>query len=135
MPIYFAQRMMLEDWGAPSDQPHQLFAAHAQALDPKGRPLVAVYPLKAADGRWSVMLVNRDEGHAHGMRILLRDHGHDRVLGAGRTLSVVQYSSAQYAWIDKGEESHPAKDLPPARFRIEGGGRSCCPPMSLTGRQ
>jgi hypothetical protein len=47
--------------------------------------------------------------------------------GAG----VVQYSSAQYAWLDLGPNSRPTRDLPPARFRI-GPGPLSLPAMSLT---
>ncbi|HWF77078.1 MAG TPA: discoidin domain-containing protein, partial [Caulobacteraceae bacterium] len=65
MPVFYAARMMTGDWGAPGDAPHRLYAARATLADPRGRPYVTAYPLQAPDGRWSVMLVNRDADRAH----------------------------------------------------------------------
>jgi hypothetical protein len=133
MPTYFAERMMLEDWGAPADQPHRLFAAHATLKDESGQPYVTAYPLQAPDGRWSVMLVNRDQFRAHATPIAVRTAGGGVTpLGAGGEVSVVQYSAAQYTWLDRGEASRPLKDLPPARFRVTGGQSLLLPAMSLT---
>ncbi len=45
MPVFFAERMMAEDWGAPGDAPHRLYGARATLADPQGRPYVTAYPL------------------------------------------------------------------------------------------
>ncbi|HEY1752278.1 MAG TPA: discoidin domain-containing protein [Caulobacteraceae bacterium] len=128
MPVYFAERMMTGDWGAPAGQPHTLYAARAALADPQGRPFVVAYPLKAADGRWSVMLINRDQARAHRTPIAFAGGA---ALGAGRRLSVVQYSSDEYAWLDRGEASRPARDLPPKRFETFAASLTL-PPLSLT---
>jgi hypothetical protein len=130
MPSYFAEQMMVADWGAPSDQPHRLFAAASSDLDPKGRPYVAAYPLLAPDGRWSVMLINRDQDQTRSVSIAFK--GKDAAFGAGGEVSAVQYSPAQYAWLDQGEESHPTRDLPPVRFKLPAGRPIALPPFSLT---
>jgi hypothetical protein len=129
MPSYYAERMMTQDWGAPADQPHQLYAARSQDLDAKGRALVTAYPLRDANGGWSVMLVNRDEARAHRLRIALREPGRTRALGA---VSVVQYSPEQYAWLDRGPDSHPVRDLPPRRYQADGAAPLRLPALSLT---
>jgi len=129
MPEYFAEKMMLEDWGAPSGLPHRLFVAHTSVNDAEGRPYVAAYPLRAPDGHWSVMLVNRDQFHAYATPIRFADGA---ALGAGGKLRAVQYSSAQYRWLAKGEESHPTRDRPPARFTLAPGQPLVLPAMSLT---
>jgi len=41
MPVYYAERMLMQDWGDPADQLHQLYAAGGQASDADGRPLYA----------------------------------------------------------------------------------------------
>lgn len=131
MPEYFAERMMLEDWGAPSDQQHQLFVARASLDDAQGRPYVVAYPLRSPDGRWTVMLVNRDADHAHATPLVFRSGDGRRQAFAG-PLRVVQYSPAQYAWLDRGENSHPSRDLPPTRFELDPGRTLVLPAMSLT---
>jgi hypothetical protein len=74
------------------------------------------------------MLVNRDT------------RAHDTTLGfAGshvrihpdNTWDEVQYSSAQYAYPDRGEKSKPTKDDPPVRSKLKGN-RVHLPAMSLT---
>jgi hypothetical protein len=132
MPTYFAERMMLQDWGAPADQPHRLYRARATLVDAAGLPYVTAYPLRAPDGRWSVMLVNRDQFRAHLTPIALDGAAGRTPLFAGGAVSVVQYSPARYAWTGRGEHSHPSKDLPPVRFRLAAGPPLRVPAMSLT---
>ncbi len=132
MPVYFAEQMMMADWGAPSDEPHRLFAAKSGARDAKGRPYVVAYPLLASGGRWSVMLINRDQDRARDVSIAFKDGGKGAAFGAGGELSAVQYSPTQYGWLDQGEESHPIRDLPPSRFKLPGGRPVRLPPFSMT---
>jgi hypothetical protein len=133
MPAYYAQRMMMLDWGDPADQPHRLYAARSQIADAKGRPMVAAYPLLGKDGRWAVMLINRDQQHAHSVQIVFRrGNGGDQTFSAHKPLSIVQYSSANYTWLVRGEASHPVKDQPPERFSVDGGREILLPAISLT---
>jgi hypothetical protein len=130
MPMFYAERMMTEDWGAPGAAPHRLYAARAALSDPQGRPYVTAYPLQGPDGRWSVMLVNRDETHAHAAPIAFETDGRRAALAG--PLRVVQYSPEQYAWLDRGEASRPARDLPPVRYLLPAARALVLPAMSLT---
>ena len=132
MPMYYAEQMMIRDWGDPADQPHQLFSATSDLADPKGRAMVVAYPLRRPDGQWAVMLINRDEDHPHRLRIVFHGDGADRVFGKNDPLQVVQYSPANYTWLDRKEASHPTKDLPPARFSMKPGDDVLLPAMSLS---
>src|SRR5579872_285366 len=132
MPEMYAVEMMLRDWGAPEARPHDLFTATESVKDAGGRPVVVAYPVRRPDGGWNVMLINRDSARAHIAHVILRAEEGDAPLGAGKRLNVVQYSPAQYAWLDKGENSHPTKDLPPARFSQPGGQAIALPAFSLT---
>ena len=132
MPVYYAQRMMMNDWGDPPGQPHKLYTARAQSTDAKGRPFVTAYPLRSPDGRWAVMLVNRDERRAHRARVVFRGaQAIDEVFGADQPLSAVQYAPADYVWLDRGPASRPIRDRPPTRYAIVGGSIAL-PPFSLT---
>ncbi|HWE98635.1 MAG TPA: hypothetical protein VG248_02460, partial [Caulobacteraceae bacterium] len=132
MPMYFAQTMMLRDWAAPSGRRHQLLAATASAKDGQGRPFVTAYALRDEAGRISLMLINRDPARAHAVRVVL--HG---AAGPGEAFpaagdQIVQYSPAQYAWLDAGPDSHPIRDEAPVRRAAEPGGAVLLPPMSLS---
>jgi hypothetical protein len=131
MPIFYAQQMMMLDWGAPANQPHDLFKARTSLIDSKGRPIVVAYPLRGPDGRWAVMMINRDR-HAHRVHISLQGSaGGEQPLSAGM-IKITQYSSADYRWLDIGENSHPAKDLPPEHFLVPGDRAISLPAYSLT---
>jgi hypothetical protein len=131
MPVYYAERMMMLDWGAPSDEPHRLYAASENLTDARGRPVVVAYPLQGSDGRWRVMLINRDGGSAHRVRLTLEGLPGGQPFDVGRRLGVVQYSPAEYAWLDRKDDSRPIRDLPPRRFTTDGGTIEV-PPLSLT---
>jgi hypothetical protein len=130
MPMYFAEKMMMQDWGAPAGEAHQLFASNGAVKDDDGRPMVIAYSLRRKDGTLAVMLLNRDEAAVHQVQLILNGAGAGAPFPAGPA-QVVQYSPAQYDWLDKGEESHPTKDEPPIRFSI-GTGPVMLPAMSLT---
>jgi hypothetical protein len=131
MPMYFAERMMMRDWGAPAGEAHTLFSATGAATDADGRPMVLAYALRRRDGTLSVMLLNRDEATAHDVRVSVRGAAGARGFPAADA-EVVQYSPAQYDWLDQGPASHPTKDLPPARFGVAAGSPLRLPAMSLT---
>jgi hypothetical protein len=116
--------------GLARGEAHALFAAAGEATDAQGRPMVLAYALRRRDGTLSVMLLNRDEDAAHDMTLRVRGPGGDAAFPAAGA-NVVQYSSAQYAWLDLGPNSRPTRDLPPARFHI-GPGPVNLPAMSLT---
>jgi hypothetical protein len=131
MPMYFAERMMMRDWGAPASEAHALLAAAGAAKDADGRPFVLAYALRRRDGTLSVMLLNRDETAAHDVRVSLRTAGGERAFPA-TDAQVVQYSPAEYEWLDLGPKSHPTRDLPPERLGVGGGSALRLPAMSLS---
>jgi len=129
MPAYWAARMMTRDWAAPGGGVHEVWPATGAALDAKGRPLVTAYALRRPDGRWAMMLVNRDKTHERRIALdLLTDQGRRLVAGP---LDVVQFGPAQYAWRDAGAKSRPARSLPPRRFTAAAGALTL-PAYSLT---
>jgi hypothetical protein len=92
--------------------------------------MVLAYALRRGDGTLSVMLLNRDEDAAHDVTVRLGAGG--TTTFPGTIASVVQYSTAQYDWLDLGPRSHPTRDRPPARFSLSPGAVIRLPAMSLT---
>jgi hypothetical protein len=129
MPAYFAHFMMTHDWATQTDAPHKLYRASVDLTDAKGRPWVTAYPLRRPDGTWSVMIVNRDSRRAHPATIAFRRDGHDTPFAARE---IVQYSTKQYAYVDRGEQSHPTRNRPPVRAKARAGQAIVLPKTSLT---
>jgi hypothetical protein len=133
MPQFHAHWMLTHDWATTVEQPHQLYVATTDVKDAKGMAMVAAYPVRRPDGRWAVMLINRDYDHAHRTRIRFQAKDGAAPFGAGRGIAVVQYSGAQYAYKDTGgSDSHPTRNLPPVRFKLKPGAAIDLPAYSMT---
>ncbi|WP_165185826.1 discoidin domain-containing protein [Caulobacter soli] len=131
MPAYWAARMMTQDWAQPGGGTHALWPASTADKDAKGRPYVTAYALRRPDGRFALMLVNRDAGRAHAVRLGFQTGGGWR--GATGAAQAVQYSPKQYVWKADGPDGHPTRNLPPERFAIADAGQALSlPANSLT---
>jgi len=133
MPAYHAAWLLTHAWADSSGGEHQLFTAEVR---PTGRSsdasLVSAYPLHRPDGRWALLLVNRDPHNARVVQALIGGRtAPPRPLGG--PFDLWQYSSAQYQWKDDGANGHPVRDDPPAhRVLPEVTGGVTLPPYSVT---
>jgi len=130
MPTYFAARLITHEWTEPGNRAHKLYPINSDVLDASGHPVVSAYALHRPDGKWSIMLVNKDQQHDHLVGINFTD-GRSVWRFAGK-VSISQYSSAQYAWKEAEESGHPMRSQPPRRFRLPGNQLVRVPPFSLT---
>ncbi|MDB5456507.1 MAG: type protein, partial [Caulobacter sp.] len=131
MPAYWAARLMTQRWAQPGGGDHAVWPASADGTDAKGRPWVTAYAVKRPDGRWGLMLVNRDGRRAHAVSVGFQTAQGWR--GLTGPVALDQYSPAQYAWKPGGPHGHPARDAPPRRLTLEDGRRPILlPPSSLT---
>ena len=114
--VYHTMRMTTRDWVDPDGGAHALYRAATDLRDSSGA-IVTVYPLRRPDGRWSLLLVNKDSVHAYAVRLrLASDTAADGRAPSG-PLDVVQFSAAQYGWREDGPNGRPTRSDPPARFR------------------
>jgi hypothetical protein len=131
MPAYWAARMMTKDWAQPGGGIHALWPAAASENDARGRPYVTAYALQRPDGRFGLMLVNRDARHAHAVRLGFQTASGWR--GASGPGLLVQYSPKQYVWKPNGPNGRPSRDLPPERLALKDSSQSVnLPASSLT---
>lgn len=101
MPIYWAARMLTQDWCAPSGT-HQLVRSSCDDT------ALATYTVKRPDGTLALLVLNKDENHFHHIRLRCDDR-------KIRTGTLVQFGREQYAWHASGESGHPDRSLPPKR--------------------
>lgn len=130
MPAYFAHQLMTHNWATLAEAPHALYRAESDLADDQGRPWITAYPLRRPDGSWGVMIVNRDSGEGHQVRLVFRKGGAE--LGFKGVVQVSQYSTRNYEYRDQGPQSRPIRDLPPTRFKAMGAGVLNLPKSSLT---
>ncbi|MEO8811778.1 MAG: discoidin domain-containing protein, partial [Caulobacteraceae bacterium] len=127
MPAFFSMRMLARDWLVRGDA-NRISGPVATAGG-----LVTAYPARRPDGRWSVLLINRDAKAAHRVRMVVRSAASLPPVTLNGPFAVTQYGAGRYAWRPGGETGRPVLDLPPRRFRLAGAGEAIAlPPFSLT---
>ncbi len=119
MPIYWGARLLTQQWAEPGHGVHRIYGAQASVPN----AAVTAYAVHRPDGRWAVMIVNRDGQNAHTVTLKGPMRG---------PVEVWQYSPAQYAWHDDEEQGRPSQDDPPVHSTARANGVFTLPAFSLT---
>ena len=114
LPTYYAAKLLTQQWTQPSGGQHTIFPAKTD------NPLVTAYAVRRPDGRWAVMLINKDPQHRWSIQSPFRGQ-----------VDLYQYSSLQYRWKPKRDDGHPMRSEPPAH-RVSASGVAELPPYSIT---
>jgi hypothetical protein len=94
---FFVAQLINLEWAQPDGGEHQVFAAKSDVQDGAGHDLVTAYALKRPDGKWAVMLVNRDQQNPHKVRLAFAAPA-DKESGFTGPVEVSTFGSAQYHW-------------------------------------
>ena len=121
--LYFVAQMINREWLTHRSGVHQMYRVTTDVKDADGNELVTAYAVRRPDGNWSVMLVNRDEGQAHTVRIGFEGAGGPPGYFS-RAMRVVSFGSEQYVWNDEGAASHADPDGPAVASVMAGGARA-----------
>ncbi len=109
---YYASRLINLEWVQHRSGLHQLYAANSALTDGAGRSLITAYPVLRPDGKWAVMVINKDQSYSHTVKFLF-----DREKGPAGTFTgpveMISFGSDQYVWRSQGMDSHPDPNDPP----------------------
>jgi hypothetical protein len=124
---YWGTKLLTQSWAQPGTAANTILATSATGKEP-----VAAYALRRPDETLSVLLLNKDPHRARPVRIELSEGGPPHPLTG--TLSIDQFSRAQYVWHPHGERGYARPDLPPAHTTVAAGPTSIVtlPPLSIT---
>ena len=70
---YFASQLINLEWVQPGNGKHQVFPASADMIDPAGHDLVTAYAVQRPDGKWALMIINKDQENEHSIRLSFHD--------------------------------------------------------------
>src|SRR5580698_8444008 len=119
---YFAAHMINLEWVEHRSGVHVMFPSSSDIKDADGNLLVTSYAVHRPDGKWSVMLVNRDEKNSHKVRVIFDNAiGKKGVFFSG-PVTLATWGSEQYGWINDGPNSHADPDHPPVSTKLTGDG-------------
>lgn len=116
---YHASQMINLEWVRHGAGAHQLFTASTDAKDGAGHVLLTAYPVRLPDGRWSVMVLNKDPSNAHTVRLAFEDEAGEAQTFSG-SVSMVTFGTEQYVWHSEGPLSHADPNLAPVTSQISG---------------
>ncbi len=98
---FFVAQLINLEWVQPGGGEHQIFSAKSDVTDGAGHELITAYTVKRPDGKFALMVVNRDQQNAHRVRIMF-EGADDKESGFSGPVEVSTFGSAQYQW-------HPAQ--------------------------
>lgn len=130
MPTYFAARLITHEWTQPGNRSHKLYPTSSDIRDGSGRTVVSAYAVQRPDGRWSIMLVNKDQQHDYRVRIDFTEG--TSVWHFGGKVATYRYSSNQYVWNASEENGYPLRTQPPQHFRLRSDQLVRLPAFSLS---
>jgi hypothetical protein len=102
---FFVSQLVNLEWIAPGAQLHKVFPATSDIADDAGHALVTAYALKRPDGQWSLLLVNRDQGNPHSVKIAFERHDQGNLLSFEGLVDISIFGKDQYHW-------HPGQTRP-----------------------
>jgi hypothetical protein len=128
---FFATQLITQEWAEPKDAEH---LASSDVKDSRGHVLVTAYALERPDGQWSLMLINKDQDHAHQLRIAFHDADAKRDASFAGTVAMITFGKEQYQWHPDRKKGHADPDGPAATSTLSGedGTRYNLPAASLT---
>jgi hypothetical protein len=128
---YYGTKMITENWANSSDSIVEIYPSLSNIHNRKKESLISAYPLRSTDGKWSVMLINKDPKKTFNVDVDVENKVSKEISNLNFE-NLIQYSKQQYHWIDKGFNSYPSKNLPPVMKKINGSKNISLPPYSLT---
>ena len=118
---YFASHLINLEWVQHRSGVHRMFPSSTNVKDSEGNVLVTSYAVYRPDGNWSLLFVNRDETHAHTVRVLFEDSAGGRSACFSGPVRQVSFGSEQYMWKNDGPNSYADPDGPPVGAVVPGG--------------
>lgn len=128
---FYMMQSIINYWAQPAESMVEIYPAKSDILTNKKQPFISAYCLRAGDGQWRIMLINKDPRRSLGVKVNIENtiSGHVSPLDSKHLL---QLSKKQYHWVADGMNSHPSKSQPPVLKNISEGSKILLPPYSFT---
>jgi hypothetical protein len=132
LPAYYAAWLLTHAWTSEANRVHHVYPVSVVA-EHQGDSLAApsVYAVSRPDGRWGVLLINRDARRSWSVDLGVEAASATTSLQSGAA-EMWQYSRAQYEWARPGVTAHPERNEPPVHRTFENVRSLALPPYSIT---
>lgn len=124
---YYAIQLLTQQWALPGDREHGVYPVTTSLGDDKA--VVTSYALRRPDGKWSVLVVNKDSVARPVSIHFNRNGAPARFVG---TVDEITFGDQQYHWNGNGPTDLPNPDRGLKHSTIPATGRFTVPAQSLT---
>jgi hypothetical protein len=115
---FFASQLINLEWVQPGDGTHKIFPAESNIRDSVDHFLVTVYAALRPDGRWSLMIINKDQENPHPIHVVFHDSENNTDSFFAGPVSAITFGSEQYQWHPAPDGGMANPDGPPVRTTI-----------------
>ena len=130
---YHSTRLLTQEWTCAEGGPHTLYPATIRPEEGVKPPLLAAYPLQRPDGRWALLLINKDPKQAFAVTLKCEKDGRESPSPFVAPFELLRFSSDEYQWKVNGPEGYPLRSEPASRRLVKSPqSRVILPPWSLT---
>jgi len=121
-PQYLAAQVITKEWVQPVDAAHRQFRVTSDVKDEDGNVLVTAYAVQRPDGKWSVMLINKDHDNDHTVNVKFVDSDGGHSSHFEGTVDRITLGPAEYQWhAGPGRDGHADPDGPATKSSVQGG--------------
>jgi len=128
---FYTTQMITHYWAQPADSLLKVYAAECNIKNRKNQSLVSTYSICTPSGKWSVMLINKDQHKTFNVEIKVKSASDKKII-PWRPTRLIQFDKEQYEWKEDGVNGHPVRSLSPVIKKIGGSSNIFLPPLSLT---
>lgn len=129
---YFSARLLTQEWAEPVSATHFVYPANTNLLAGNGEALVTSYAVLRPDGKWSLMLINKDQTSGHSVTVAFSNAGTSHYFTG--SVDTVTLSPSQFYWHPEDANGFALPDGPLAASSAPGGANASylLPPASIT---
>ena len=118
---FFVSQLINQQWAQPVDAIHSVFPAESEVRDARGRVVVTAYAVKRPDGKWSLLLINKDPMQAHAIHVAFHDSDARRDRAFSGPVQMTSFGADNYLWFPNGASGYADPDGPAVSSEQPGG--------------
>lgn len=131
---YHGATMLGRRWIGDPSKSHMVYPAEVELDAPDGCLPVSAYAIHRPDGRWAVLLVNKDPMRERTVKLRFAGPEKGTITLLKAPCDLYQFSKAQYRWRADGPKGRPVFSHPPTHIKRHSKAPASfrLPPLSLT---
>jgi len=118
---FFSAQMLTQQWAEPVDRQHVIYPAASDIVNSGGNVLVTAYSVLRPDGRWSLLLVNKDRFTPHSVQVDFHNSANQSDHFFAGEVTQVTFGADNYTWHPHGQRGYANPDGPAVTSTEPGG--------------